>query len=576
MRSEDWSQDWKHRIRRSDLISVSLIGAVLAAICAPIAASGWVLTDDHQIIENSHAKPLHPQLEGRLGPLDYFIDVSQPRGRFEPLDYTLRYAVTRLVGARFFALHAAMFFVGWVTLLCLFTASRIAGLFPSKALLIPLLTLLAPDAFSIWYRLGTAETWGTLFLSLALVCCFAAVRSGRLFWDLAMLTTSVAAALSKESFALVLPALAILRWWLVRTAPTWWSSQTKAQIVEPGTLRRGRRVVSGLLISFGLISVVVLVTVLRASSGSEGGMALRASGSGALKFAFYGVAAVAFLGGGWLPVLAVILSKGRQGLVEWVRKDNLAVPVIFLLAWLVPQYAVYVSRGGPLGRFALPSAIGIAMAMTGAIVYVSSRGPRIARTVCAAWLIGWATVAGLHIVKTVSAARADGAALKQMLVELSRDLPQNRPIAILTEPSDQEGAMALIALLGYYGRPDVPIYYIRAHATHQNVPLGGEWLVHIEEALHQGLITNWFAKHQIGDLEDPNQLSAIILRVPSSELPPQLAGTIHSGSWIERQWCEPMLTGSVLSGRILTRERICYRALVLAQNSEGLGWGSDE
>ncbi|WP_373537134.1 hypothetical protein [Microcoleus sp.] len=175
--------------------------------------SGYHFTDDHEITHINYN--LTVQKLGIFQVSSQWIHNDLLTGRFRPFYYVHRILETRLLRVNFgwWSFYTGM--LGVLTTFFLFIFGQLIRFSISEALLFSFLTTLGAQS-AIWWQLGPAETIGTFLLAAALV--FAALSeisskytnlSETLFIFLVLIMS-----LSKESFILVIPALALIKVWL--------------------------------------------------------------------------------------------------------------------------------------------------------------------------------------------------------------------------------------------------------------------------------------------------------------------------------------------------------------------------
>lgn len=189
-----------------------------------ILDSGFHLTDDHEVILFNDL--LKKQSVFSLVGEQVEIDMAT---RFRPAYYVHRVLITSLIGTS--SKLWAVYFCG-LAVVCSFLLFRSLlhlgfSIFP--AFLFPLFALWGEQT-AVWWRLGTAETLGIVFTSFSIYCLAKSVSSQRKWWDTLFLVFAILAALSKESFILMIPALLFWRIWT--DASNDWSVKIKVNILN--------------------------------------------------------------------------------------------------------------------------------------------------------------------------------------------------------------------------------------------------------------------------------------------------------------------------------------------------------
>lgn len=130
------------------------------------------------------------------------------RGRFRPLYYAFRQLQYHVFGANPAIWHAFVFGIGVVTLWLFYKLLRFY-MARGWAIFGVFLLFVYPHSAAIWFRLGPQEGMGSLLVILALYAL--ARRKTWLF-----VVSVIAAGFYKESFACLLPAMIVLRWFAYR------------------------------------------------------------------------------------------------------------------------------------------------------------------------------------------------------------------------------------------------------------------------------------------------------------------------------------------------------------------------
>lgn len=196
-------------------LSSTLLIVLIFAIFSPILSAPFWAVDEWEVLQFSSPTLLHPQMnlnrQGMASPDDfvrYIVTDFEGVARFRPVWHLVRFAEAALFGQNTSAWHAALLVMASVTAILIYAAGRTAGMGWLAALLIPIWMLVAGQANEVWWRVGPNETSGMVFLALAVfggVKAATSTRANR--WDAVMLAGLILAGLSKESFALTIPAI---------------------------------------------------------------------------------------------------------------------------------------------------------------------------------------------------------------------------------------------------------------------------------------------------------------------------------------------------------------------------------
>jgi hypothetical protein len=191
---------------RAALLGIVVAWAAFFAHVRTIGA-GYHLQDDHEILR------ITAELRGAS-----FIHVAWQwierdlSIRLRPLYYLHRVGEAAVFGDRLAAWSVYNALLAVLTAALLYLALRTWRFPILAALAFPFLGLVGYQT-AIWWRLGPAETVGMACLSVALLGLARWSVGGRLAWRAVFWAGAALASLSKESFTLLLPALAVGAVW---------------------------------------------------------------------------------------------------------------------------------------------------------------------------------------------------------------------------------------------------------------------------------------------------------------------------------------------------------------------------
>jgi hypothetical protein len=354
--------------------------AIVVATYLPQLGAPLELQDDHRII----APVITPHPGGVGGALGMWASAIRDDvygvGRFRPVMWAFEVIGPLILGPSAFVWHVLLLLLAAAVATLLYVSALKVWRSPSAASVFVLVALLAPDPgpTAAWYRLGPKEAWGMLLLAAALATMvFNAGKSGRRseFVSFGFLAL---AALSKESFVLLLPAMFGVRLWLeARTS----------QSSLSGAFRRLRMTATayGALFLAGIAAI--LFVVRSAGSHSYGGRSLSLSLSGTMRALMRDLVRAPSLSIWFVPVLLACWVAWRRRGNTW--QDFFAV--ILFLAWAGPQFALYATRGGMWDHYWIPCIVAFAAA-SAASIEILSREPqpffyRLAMVVFGLWLL---------------------------------------------------------------------------------------------------------------------------------------------------------------------------------------------
>lgn len=441
------SPAWQHGI------AAALLIALIIALFSPILTAPFWAVDEWEVLRLSSSGPLHPQMSLARPGLDSVDDYLQiivtdfrVEGRFRPMWHLVRFAEAAMFGHNATAWHAALLAMASATTIFVYAAGRAAGMSWLAAFLIPVWMIVARQGNEIWWRVGPNETSGMVFLALA---GFAGVKAADQAqanrWDVVMLVALILAGLSKESFALAIPATLFGR----AALSVYWGK---------GSWRETARNL-WLVLLIGLVAAAVCLGLIWLA-GRRGGWGSNTVGLGVQSF----------LPWNWLSDLgnlAPLMVWFLPAFLAFVVAPNLPAAGIagpWVLAgfaafalWVIPQLILY-SSAIFTGRFLYPMLAGAA-ALNGWGVAVMTRRRL--------WLLAGLTIVPTLIVfavqgreeyNEVGAAAARSLAFDAMLVSAA-EASHDRAIVIAADPALlPETICAIPSLLGSKGVQN-PLYF---------------------------------------------------------------------------------------------------------------------
>ncbi len=203
-------------IKKYDYLTVFLFILILwflIFITSGSLFSGYHFTDDHEIAHINYN--LTVEKLGVFKVSSQWIHNDLLSGRFRPFYYIHRILQTRLLGINFplWSLYTGM--LGVFTTFFLFMFGRSIYFSIREALLFSFLITLGAQS-AVWWQLGPAETIGTFLLAAALVFAALSERATKfkILYEFLCVFLVLIMSLSKESFILVIPAIALIKIWL--------------------------------------------------------------------------------------------------------------------------------------------------------------------------------------------------------------------------------------------------------------------------------------------------------------------------------------------------------------------------
>ncbi|MEG4007149.1 hypothetical protein QUA41_15690 [Microcoleus sp. Pol11C1] len=338
--------------------------------------SGYHFTDDHEITHINYN--LTVQKLGIFQVSSQWIHNDLLTGRFRPFYYVHRILATRLLGVNFgwWSFYTGM--LGVLTTFFLFIFGQLIRFSISEALLFSFLTTLGAQS-AIWWQLGPAETIGTFLLAAALVFAALSEISSKytnlpetLFIFLVLIMS-----LSKESFILVIPAIALIKVWLSHHLKTLaWHESLKKNSLSIFIL--------GLFftVEFLLVKFYIGLTPEIGYAGFEGFSISRTiTATQHLSQAGYW----------WIILTSVIAIRLtiKPPYSQSLRQilNVLYFPILLLLLVSVPQALLY-AKSGIVQRYILPGILGYAFLIISLYNYLTKTYKIAAKLILLLILIG--------------------------------------------------------------------------------------------------------------------------------------------------------------------------------------------
>lgn len=319
----------------------ALLAIAFCLLYSSMWSGGLWWKDNWCAILTTTDNPLHPQLAADVGKgFSGFWSYAFQRdlmlhGRFRPLHWALTTAESALMRDHPHLWIAETHLIGISACVLLFFTGRRLGLGTLSALLLSLWIMIATRR--LWAELQLSEEPGLFLTVLAIYSIVRAADKRSRTWDALGLASTACAALFKESFVLVIPALLLFRVLLERRGTDMPSIRA--------ALRRVRWVVAiGGLMWLTLSTVVILLlldpdgydnTVVAGVATTERWSPIRWA---EMLWAWSGLFALftPLLGLAWL---APALRSGSRA-----RRD-LLLGALVLVLWLGPQLLIYSASG---------------------------------------------------------------------------------------------------------------------------------------------------------------------------------------------------------------------------------------
>jgi hypothetical protein len=351
-------------------------------------------------------------------------------GRFRPVSQIFEVFGPRVLGPNAVVWRLWLLLLAGAVAILLFVFALKVWDSPLSSAVFVLVALLAPDPgpTAAWYRLGPKESWGMLLLGGGLVTIATQAGKRSRLLELLSFALFALAALTKESFALLLPALFGVRLLLEARA-------SRSRL--PEVFRRLRWTALAYAALFvGCLGVIAFV-VRSAGSHSYGGRstsvplprilhALAVNGAQAPSLAIW-----------FVPVLLALL-------VAWRRKANfrsVLIGAILFLAWIVPQFAMHATRGGMWDHYWIPCVLAFAAANAASIAFLARESPaflfRVAIVVFAIWLVNAIRIDASAVMNFRERAR-----VQQAAVRIATDHLDPQSLLVVVADADVESERA--------------------------------------------------------------------------------------------------------------------------------------
>lgn len=516
-----------HRIAREPVLVTFLIWGLFLLICGPMLNAGFWLEDDHLIIQLASELKVHPQADPSLDLGGVISRDLTSWGRFRPLYWSVFLVLVKVFGTNALAWHVMRMLVAIATAWFFYFSSRTLGLGIVASVLATFLAIL-PGA-SAWIRLGPPEAPGMFFLAVGIWSLTKGVRRpDRVMWDLLLVGAVALSALCKESFILIIPAIGYARFLLWK-----WHWQRSLSSAFRSSLPT--------MVAFSVIFIALLCTVWiiakEAGSYSFGGATLVMPNLSTTLVA--SLVRPVFHAGAWFfPVILVLAVM----FVEHVRgeKSTCAQPLLlisgFFLLWVVPQVVLYASRNGPWYNYALPMCIGTAVVNGLSLVWLWKKSAKWLFALATIWLVAWL---GMFIVEDLRLFsfyyRAQARALNRALQSLADNVPYGKALVIVDDPSrSTEPSIALIYLVGYYGRADMPIYLLPAVPQYYHLEFNRRNMESLTSS-------SYFANRADATVIAPANVGAVIFLVPPDRLSGRQKSWLDTMSWDRIEFAESWL-----------------------------------
>ncbi|MCK9613791.1 MAG: hypothetical protein M0R16_13000 [Bacteroidales bacterium] len=304
--------------------------------------SGYHFFDDHEILNINNELSKNSFTTVALNWVKSSFD-----SRFLPLFYFHRVLKTQIFGNDFTALSVYNVFLILISLVLFYMGMRKMKYSIIESFCFLALTF-AGLQVEIWWRLGTSETIGMAFLGAAF---FFMVNCKKKY----LLNTSlfcfflICAALSKESFIIIIPAFLIFK--------IWYEKDLYGLSIKEAVLKNRL-----LLIPFIVMIISLLIIFIVVGTDKTGYAGLYDEGFGALLSGILSIVKTNLL---WYLIMdAILFSMLCFRMIEEKKVNNffrqIFFPFTFCVLIIVPNLILH-AKSGMGSRYMVPSILGIAL-----------------------------------------------------------------------------------------------------------------------------------------------------------------------------------------------------------------------
>ena len=495
---------------------LALFAAFWFALLAGSGAlfSGYQLEDDHEILRmNRDLSSSHSLVSVAHSWISRDLGI-----RFRPIYYLHRVLETAVFGTNFLYWSLWNCLLAALTSFFLYRFSRLLGWPFHASIVFSLLALTGPQA-AIWWRRGPAETPGAFLASLSLQFLAHSVhvqRSERVFRVLFCLS-AVAMSLCKESFALLLPAMAFLCVWLTHESDkTSWLSAVKRKLWL-------------IVFLIGVVITVVTVLIFGIQKTSIGYAGVDSFDRGALvgmlrtlyRFGKLNELTIVTLMLGIL-VICSIDSERRLSLASLAFLQDF-IPVIALaVLWIAPQIVLY-AKSGVYERYLMPVSLGVSFLCVWTYLYLRHNLPHFGKAALFVILLYTFYAIAFPMMRGASRFASRSRDVSSLFGSMPKSIASDGRVLIVADPKTHYewsySCLWYLTLKQGFKEDDVYIHYQSASPE-------------ITPALRQ---IAWFGGRTLGSLNDRKTISDVIILPGMENMFVSGAGDWIRSSSFERQ-----------------------------------------
>jgi hypothetical protein len=435
---------------------VILVFWLLILITSGSLFSGYHFTDDHEIVAMNYDLKID-----KINIIELFIQWIKRdliSGRLRPFYYIHRIIETRVFGLNFTLWSIYTGLLGVFTTFFLFLFGKLINFSTQEALLFSFLTTLGTQS-AIWWQLGPAETIGSFLLSVTLVLAVLSEKENhKLLYEILLIVLVLMMSLSKESFILIIPAIAFIKIWMSHHFQTIsWQQAIVQNFLS-----------IALLGSILLSEIIFLIFFL--------GLTPDIGYAGIDKFSISRIISAAKelheAGDGWillaslLAILVLSMRNSFPAILRTLKSLCLYLSLFFLVAF--PQIVLY-AKSGISHRYILPGIIGYSFLLIALYSLLNRKYRLVTKLILVLILISL----GLKFTLAWEAAHSfalEGKSTNALLETIEKNTTGNDPILIVTNPTIYyEWSFSIKKYLGYvsqrnnlylniYGNPQSKFY----------------------------------------------------------------------------------------------------------------------
>ena len=331
-------------INRTDvLIAAGITVAVLLFfLLTGTLFSGYHFTDDHEIIRINEELKSAPFLDV----LKKWV-INDFAIRFRPFYFVHRVTLIKIFGVHFWMWSVYFMLMLSVTFYLFYRSLQKLNFPVLTSLLFPIIALIGTQTEN-WWRLGTAENTGALFLSMSFYYLKASEKKKRTD-NILFCVSLIMAGICKESFIIIIPAMLFLKFSL-------------AFQLEGMTIRKA--VFQNIYLIVPLLFGALFLYIIYSHTGTNA-IGYAGINSGDLfsdmiisiktilkdELRYYVIimaTAIAF---------ALFSVKNDEALILFLKK--LGVNLLFIILFLAPLLVLY-AKSGMQNNYIIPASVGIA------------------------------------------------------------------------------------------------------------------------------------------------------------------------------------------------------------------------